>query len=169
MQDEEVQNGIEIQGQNDRVIAWSAPEYIHSQKTGFWIVTVILIAFILLAISVYFQSWTFTILIGVAIFAGIVHLKSEPRNINYSLSGDSLKINDHNYDLANFKAFGIQNNAEHKVFSIILVPQKRFSGNVILFFPESLGEDIVDLLGTVLPIEDISPDILDRVLGLLRF
>jgi len=173
-QNEVVQPDLEIQGKktaggDDRIVAWSAPEYIHSKKSGFWVISIILAVFILIAISIYFQAWTFTILIGVGIFAAVVHMKSKPRNINYSLSSEELRINDRGYKLDTFKGFGIQEDAEKKAFSIVLEPTKKLAGNVIIYFPEGSGEEIVDVLGGVLPMNDVRPDMLDRLLRMLHF
>lgn len=154
---------------NDSIVAWTAPEYIHSKKNGFWIITIILAVLVLLAISVYFRAWSFTVLIGVGVFAAVVHLTSKPKNINYSLSSETLKINDREYSLDTFKGFGIQEDDQKQAFSIVLEPVKKLAGNVIIYFPEGSGEEIVDILSGVMPMEDIKPDLLDRLLGLLHF
>ncbi|MCL2085454.1 hypothetical protein FWH09_00780 [Candidatus Saccharibacteria bacterium] len=168
--EKQVAEPMEIRGKNDdRIVAWSAPEYIHSQKTGFWITIVILAVLILLAISIFFRAWSFTILIGVGIFAAIVHVTSKPRNINYSLSSESLKINDREYKLDTFRGFGVQEDKDKKAFSVVLEPTKKLAGNVIIYFPEGSGEEIVDVLGGILPMDDIKPDLIDRLLGFLHF
>jgi hypothetical protein len=52
--------------------------------------------------------------------------------------------------------------------SIMLIPTKRFSPGVSVYFPEEVGEQIVDILGQRLPMENLKLDVIDIVVRKLR-
>ena len=66
----------------------------------------------------------------------------------------------------NFRAFGIVKEGSH--YSAVLIPKKRLGINVKVYFPEGSGEAIVDNLGARLPMEQVKPDLLDKLVDFLR-
>ena len=65
-----------------------------------------------------------------------------------------------------FKAFGLLHEDGHN--SIMLIPVKRFSPAVSVYFPEDAGEAIVDMLGARLPMRELKLDIMDKLIRRLR-
>ena len=53
-------------------------------------------------------------------------------------------------------------------YSIMLIPTKRFATGVSVYFPEELGERIIDLLGQRLPMENLKLDAIDILVRKLR-
>jgi hypothetical protein len=50
----------------------------------------------------------------------------------------------------------------------MLIPTKRFSPGLSVYFPEEAGERIVDILGTRLPMETLKLDAIDIIVRRLR-
>ena len=48
------------------------------------------------------------------------------------------------------------------------MPKRRFGTRVTVYFPESQGEQIVDMFGERLPMEQVKLDVLDKLVRFLR-
>jgi len=100
------------------------------------------------------------------VVAIIVYSSRPPRMLHYSLSSKGLSEGNKLYDFDQFKTFGVLR--DDKRFSIVLTPRKRFSPRVTVYFPEAQGEQIVDMFGARLPMEDVKMDLLDKLVRFLR-
>jgi len=149
-------------------VNWTAHEYIVMDKSGIWYVLFSLVVMGLIAIDVFLlKSWTFSALVVVMAVAVIVYARRPAREIQYTLSGaHGLYVGERLYNLADFKAFGIIRDGDHH--SIMLIPTKRFSPGVSVYFPEEAGEQIVDILGKRLPMENLKLDVIDMIVRQLR-
>ena len=150
------------------VVHWTASEYISPDKGVGWYILLIVIALGLISIDLFImRSWTFTALVVVMTISIIVYSNRPPRQIQYTLSGDQgLYIGEKLRNLHEFKSFGLIN--ENGNYSIMLIPVKRFAAGVSVFFPQDAGEQIVDILGNRLPMEDIKLDFMDNLIRSLR-
>lgn len=148
------------------IVSWDAEEYVVRDKKTGWYAGLVIIGLALIALSIWLQWWTFAALILVSVVALIVYSVRPPRMIHYELTSDGIKEGTREYKYADFKAFGINHEGTH--FSIVLVPRKRFSPQVTIYFPEADGEKIVDQFGARLPMEEVKSDILDRLIKFLR-
>ena len=86
--------------------------------------------------------------------------------LHYELDNDGLTEGAKKYNYADYRAFGVMAEGQH--FSIVLIPRKRFSPRVTVYFPEQSGEAIVDAFGARLPMEEVKLDFLDRIVRFLR-
>ncbi len=147
---------------DDTPVAWVAKEYQVSQKNPLWYVVFGVVVLALLAVAVlFFEEWSFAILIVVIAIAVVVHATRPPADVQYTLSArQGLYIGERLYHLSQFKKFGLLRDNGHN--SIVLVPVKRFAPGVSVFFPDDVGERIVDILGQRLPMETIQPDLMDK-------
>jgi hypothetical protein len=147
---------------------WSATEYISEEKNGMWFVFFAIITLSLIAADILFlKSYTFSVLVLVMALAVIVFSRRPPRTIEYTLSGDQgLYIGEKLYHFSEFRAFGVINDRGYN--SIMLIPVKRFSTGVSVYFPEEVGEAIVDILGARLPMEPLELDLIDKIVRKLR-
>jgi hypothetical protein len=152
----------------DTPINWTASEYVHPEKGGQWYVLFAVVVLGLVAIDVLIlRSWTFSALVIVMAIAVVVYARRPPRDIQYTLSAkQGLYIGEKLYNLADFKAFGLIRDGEHH--SVMLIPIKRFAPGVSVYFPEEVGEKIVDILGTSLPMENLKLDAIDVIVRQLR-
>lgn len=149
-------------------ITWSAQEYIHTDKSPVWFVLFSLVVLGFVALDIFLlKSWTFSILVFVMAVAIIVYIRRPPRTLTYALSpAQGLYVGERLYHFDEFRAFGLIQDGEHH--SIMLIPRKRFSPGVSVYFPEDAGERIVDILGQRLPMENLKLDLVDIVVRKLR-
>jgi len=149
-------------------IHWAANEYIDNEKNATWFIgfSIVILAFI--AIDIFLlKSYTFSALVIVMAAAVIVFSRRPPRIIDYTLSSDQgLYIGERLYHFSEFKAFGLIR--DHDQNSIVLIPTKRFAPAVSVYFPEKVGEELVDILGARLPMETLKLDFVDIVIRKLR-
>lgn len=158
----------EIDSDDDETVHWAASEYINNEKNGLWFAMLGVIAVAFIATDILFlKAYTFSILIIVMVFAIIVFSRRPPRQINYTLSGQQgLYIGEKLYHFGDFKSFGVIKDKENN--SIILIPVKRFSPSVTVYFPQEVGEELVDILGARLPMQEVKLDIIDIIVQKLR-
>lgn len=150
----------------DEPVTWSALEYIHREKGAMWFTVFGVIAVILLGVTIFFQQWSFALVIVAIVAVIIVSSRRPPRELAYGLSDEGLSIDGKMHPFENFKAFGVIRDGEE--YSVMLIPTQRFQPGVTVYFPEEAGEDIVDMLGSRLPMKDLHLDAVDRVVRLLR-
>lgn len=162
------QSAPETPAVEQQPITWSAQEYVHLDKGGWWYVLFALVVLGFIAIDFFLlRSWTFTALVIVMAVAVIVYIRRPPRTLTYALSPQQgLYVGEKLYHFDDFKAFGLIRDAEH--YSIMLIPRKRFAPGVSVYFPEEAGEKIVDIMGQRLPMEELKLDLIDVVVRKLR-
>jgi len=148
-------------------IAWNAPEGVRIQRGAVWYVlfAIVLAGLMALAILV-FQNWTFAILLPIMAVGLFVFSNNKPQNINYAISPKGIYIADTLHDFSEFRAFGLLH--ENDQHSILLLPVKRFSPGLTIYFSEAEGEKIVDMLGARLPMQEIKPDALEKFIRLIK-
>jgi hypothetical protein len=153
---------------DDEPIHWSASEYVHGEKNGLWFVVFAVVVLAFIAVDIFFwKSYTFSVLVLVMAAALIIYIRRPPQMIEYTLSGyQGLYVGDRLYHFNDFKAFGLIRDGVHH--SIMLIPVKRFSPGVSVYFPEEVGEKVVDTLGARLPMEMLKLDMIDIVVRKLR-
>lgn len=148
-------------------VTWSAQEYIHRDKGTGWFIGFALVIVGLILISWFvMKSISFVVLLVVIAVVVIVYTRRPPRELSYTLDSQGLTIDNTVHKFANFKSFGvIQEDGE---YSVMLIPTQRFQPGITVYFPEEAGEDIVDVLGSRLPMKDLKLDAVDRIVRLLR-
>lgn len=148
-------------------VRWQAQEYIQHDKGQLWFVVFAIAFAALMAVAIFLiKSFTFNVLVPVMAIALFVYVNRPPRVIDYTLSRKGLHVNDRLYPFADFRGFGVVHDG--KEFSILLLPVKRFKPGVSVYFPESAGEAIVDMLGARLPMQELHLDFVDRIIKKLR-
>lgn len=151
---------------NQEDIAWEAEEYIVREHNALWYIGLIVITGGLCGLSVWLRWWTFLVLIILSVVAILMSSFRPPRKIKYSLTKDGLMEGDTLHPFSNYRAFGILKEGSN--YSAVLIPKKRFSISVKVYFPTGSGEAIVDALGARLPMEDVKLDFLDKIVNFLR-
>lgn len=150
----------------DESVSWEASESIHHERDSMWFIGFIAIVIILLGLSVWLQQWTFTALIVIMAVSLIVYTRRPPRTLRYSISHNGLHVGQQFHDFNEFRSFGVLQ--EGDLFSVMLMPTKRFGQALTIYFGENDGEKIVDILGAYLPMEDLQLDFMDNFLRRLR-
>lgn len=148
-------------------ISWRASEYIHHEKQFAWYAGLAILAVALVALAIIMEMWTFAVLIVVMAVALIYLGIRPPAIVTYQLSADEIMIDNKRFEYRDFRSFGILQDGP--LYSVVLAPNKRFMPTVKMYFPQELGEGIVDLLGARLPLEPVEQDFMDRLMRKLRF
>lgn len=157
----------EVEEVEQEPVRWQAQEIIQHDKSPMWFIFFGIAFVIMMAIAIFLiQSITFNILVPVMAVALLVYINRPPRMMDYTLSRKGLHVNDHLYSFSEFKGFGVIHDG--KEFSVLLLPVMRFRPAVSVYFPESAGEAIVDMLGARLPMQELHLDLVDRVIRKLR-
>ena len=160
----------ELSGQEEdytgEPITWTAHEFIHREKGPAWYVLFGTAVLVLLVLSVLSQAWPFTVLIVIMVVAIMLISRQPPRELTYSLTDEGLTIDTVLHKFDNYKSFGVIQDGDH--YSIMLIPIHRFQPGVSVYFPEESGEEIVDMLGSRLPMKELKLDAIDRIVRLLR-
>lgn len=151
----------------DEPITWSAQEYIHQEKGASWFIIFTIVVVVLLGVSIFLmKSLSFAALLGVIAAVVVVYSRRPPRELTYSLTNDGLSVDQTLHKFEAFKSFGVIRDGEE--YSVMLIPTRRFQPGITVYFPEEAGEDIVDMLGSRLPMRDLHLDVIDHVVRLLR-
>ncbi|NCU37973.1 hypothetical protein EOL96_02860 [Candidatus Saccharibacteria bacterium] len=166
--DDEGDADIEQYDNTDQpMLRWEATEYIHQPQSPLWFVIFAIIVVGLMVVAfLLMKSITFAILIPVMAVALVVYVKRPPTVNQYILSRKGLHINDRLYPYATFRSFGVL--SQGGAHSVVLTPRKRFQLGHTLYFPEEVGEPLVDMLAERLPMKDATPDMIDKLLAKLR-
>jgi hypothetical protein len=151
----------------DAPVTWTAYEYLHQEKGTMWFIVFTAVIVLLFALSVFLmKSWSFAVLLGVIAIVVVIYSRRPPRELTYSLSDEGLFVDQKLHKFSDFKSFGVIRDGQE--FSVMLIPTQRFQPGVTVYFPEEVGEAIVDLLGAQLPMKDLKLDAVDRLVRLLR-
>lgn len=147
-------------------ISWQAEEYITRDHNAGWYIGLFVVGAGLISLSIFLKWWTFLVLVALSIVTILISNLRPPRKIQYTLDDKGLKEGDRLHKYEDFKAFGILKEGNH--FSAVLIPKKRFSLSIKVYFPGDSGEVIVDALGARLPMEQVKLDFLDKIVNFLR-
>ncbi|NCU29214.1 hypothetical protein EOM60_01225 [Candidatus Saccharibacteria bacterium] len=147
-------------------VSWESPEGIKAERGVIWFIVFAIVTVSLIALAVWTGSISFAVLIAIAAASVIVLHKLPPKIINYSVSAKGVYVGDKLYDYSEFRSFGVQQQAG--LFSATLMPAKRFALSLTIYFPEDKGEQIVDMLGSRLPMQEIKIDTLEKFVRLIK-
>ena len=148
-------------------IRWQATEYIHRERDSVWFIVFLVITIALIGVAVFIiKSFTFAVLVPVMAAALFMYTRRPPRLLDYTLSRHGLYINDQLFAFGEFKAFALLQGFDQH--SIMLIPTKRFKPAITINFPQEAGEAIIDTLAPRLPMREVEPDLVDRIIRRLH-
>lgn len=152
---------------DESVIQWQSTEYIQHARTATWFIVLAVVSLILIAIAVFLmQSVSFAILVPVMAAALVIYVQRPPALIDYIVSRKGIHVNDRLYPYDAFRSFGVL--SHDGIHAIVMTPRKRFQLSQTMYFPEEVGEDLVDMLAARLPMSEVRQDAIDRFLARLR-
>jgi hypothetical protein len=153
---------------DDKPVSWTASEYIDHENGLSWygmlfLATVVVSGSIYLLTKDYLATGTIIIL-GVIVATAAAR---RPEKITYQLSSTGIKIGEKFYSFRGYRSFYIvKDGALH---SISLMPLKRFSPALSIYFDPADEEHIVKRLSERLPFEEHQMDLVDKISRRLRF
>lgn len=154
------------QSGGNKAVSWSASESVDHERGKLWYVVLVLLAAVIIGLSVWLRLWTtgaLALVVSVAIF---VVTRKPSREIQYSLSDEGISIGGNLRRYDEFRAFGVRHDGAF--WQLVLIPVTRFGMSVTIFINEDQGEEIVDILGARLPMEEMKNDAIDNVIRRLK-
>lgn len=152
---------------DDGLVRWQATEHIHREKDAIWYGLFAIVVVALIGIAIFLiKSWTFAVLVPVMAAALVIYARRPPALLDYTLSRKGLHINDKLYGFDLFKEFGLVHDDDENV--VYLVPRKRFQPSISVYFPDEVGEVVVDMLAGRLPMHEVRLDPIDRLIRRLH-
>jgi hypothetical protein len=158
----------------DGVIQWSASDNSVRQRGPRWylvgigLILVLSTAALLLNLFLgIWQIWS-TVGLAVVVFIGLIvsNRSTGKHAISYELSDSQIVINGKPTPLSQFRAFSVSNN--QGLWLVSLIPTKRVAMAYDLIIPQEMGEQIVDFLGALLPMEKSADSFSDRFSSILK-
>lgn len=149
------------------IVNWQAQDLIIGDKGKVWYIGFAIIVSAFCAFAVIVQAWSFLALIVVSAI-GIITLRKadHAQIISYSLSTHGIYMGETFHSYGEFRAFGVRKDLG--VYSIVLLPKKRFSPSTIIYFSKEDGEKITDIIGARLPMEEVKFDLIDRIIHKIK-
>jgi hypothetical protein len=148
------------------IIEWQAAEALDFKRSGGWYAILFIAAAIIIGVCIWWQQWTTIALVIVIVIAIIVVNKKPARTIHYLLSSDGLEIDGQKHDFGEYRGFGVRHDGDF--WTLVLLPVKRFGTETTIFIRDEQGEKIVDLLGDILPMEQLKHDIVGKITKKLK-
>ena len=115
-------------------ITWQAEEYIVKGRNTWWYIGLIGITIILSVVAVLLAWWTFLVLVILSAITILTSTLRPPRKITYSLTSEGLHEGERLHKYEDYRAFGILKEDNH--YSAVLIPKKRLSLGVKVYFPK---------------------------------
>ncbi|MDB5163823.1 MAG: hypothetical protein JWS12_441 [Candidatus Saccharibacteria bacterium] len=149
-------------------VSWTASEYVANQKSGSWYGT-LAIGAVAVAALIYLltHDWiSSAVVIILAAAFGIIGAR-QPRVLHYSVDHDGVHIENKSYPYGILKSFSVID--EGAINSIMLLPLKRFSPSVSIYYAPDDEDKILEVLSNYLPFEERARDPLDRLMHKVKF
>jgi hypothetical protein len=156
------------------VIQWSGSDSSVRQRGSRWYLVgiglILLLSIGALLINLFLDIWQIWSTVGLAliIFIGLIisNRSTNKRAVSYELSESQIVINGKPTPLGKFRAFSVSNN--QGTWLVSLIPAKRIAMSYDLVVPQEMGEQIVDFLGELLPMEKSADTLSDRFSSALK-
>ncbi len=168
MQDEQFASEQLLEQPSFDAISWSSVEYIEHDKSPIWY-GMFAGATITAALIIYFLTKELLASIAIVVVGGGASFFASrpPATRTYTLTPETIKINEKEYSLENFSSFSVVE--EGPKDSVWLKPTKRFAPMLMIYFEPKDEQQIVSALGSLLPHEERQLDNLDRLTRKLKF
>jgi hypothetical protein len=152
----------------DSSVSWTAPEFIAHHKSAGWYFNLTALAILLAAVLLLItRDWvSAAVVIACAGFLAI-YAGRQPRRLEYQVDQSGIKIAGKRYGYNEFKAFYIVN--EGQLTSINLLPLKRFSLLLTIYYEPADEPKITNILADKLPMEETRRDVVEGLMRRIRF
>ena len=152
----------------DDSISWTASEFIAHHKSMSWYTNLAFVVIVASAVAFLLTRDKITVI--TIIVAGIalgVYANRQPRELTYQFDVEGFTIGQRRFAYASFRSFSIDDDAAFA--SIILLPLRRFSPAITLYYAPENEEQIADLIARHLPYEEYRHDPIDKLMKRIRF
>lgn len=149
-------------------VSWTASEFIARQKSPGWYFALGLVALALAALLYWLtkDAVTGAVVVICALFFGIFAAR-QPRQLEYGIDRKGVKVGVRQYGFQDFKSFSVIN--EGSFGAINLMPLKRFSPELTIYYAPEQEQQIVAILSNYLPFEEARPDRIENLMRRIGF
>lgn len=139
-----------INKSDNRIISWSAPEFIQFKRSSSWY-AILIIAGLALMTAFYFleQNYLGMATVGLAVIVLILLSGQKPKIKKYSISASDISIEDKNIPISEFKSYFVT--YINNIANLHLEKTKKFSAPVSMFIENDKEEAVLDVIGKILP------------------
>lgn len=150
-------------------VTWTASEYIAHHKSPLWYggfaLSVLIVAAVVFFVSGRDILSTVAVVLVSVVFA--IYAGRPPRVQEYKLSEAGVTIGQRTYAFADIKSFSLIE--EGPFMSINFMPMKRFMPMLSIYFDPADEDKIVAFLTNYLPVEHRKKDLIDHIMGKVKF
>lgn len=149
-------------------IDWTASEFIAHDKSVTWyaVLTLVVICLMTLAYFLFHDIVATVSIIFLGVIFGVL-ASHKPRVLGYKIDAAGVHIESKVYSYEMFKSFGIVR--EGAFSNITLMPLKRFSPGLTIYYPPEEEEEIVKTMASYLPMADVPNDAVEHFLRTIHF
>ena len=108
---------------------WSLPEYEEKNRSIDWFWGLGLLALLVIGAAIYFQNYLFAILIAVSAFSLGMFAFQKPKNVEYELNEQGIRIHQTLYPYQTLESFWVETRSRPK---IILLSKKFFVPYIVV-------------------------------------
>lgn len=150
------------------VVDWTASEFIAHDKSPMWYLALagVTLVLVLLAYFLFHDVIATVSIVLLSIIFGAL-ASHKPRVLEYRIDPAGVHVGPKVYPYEQFKSFGIVR--EGAFSNITLMPLKRFSPALTVYYPPESEEPIVAAMADYLPMADVPNDAIDRFLRTIHF
>lgn len=149
-------------------ISWTGSEFVSNQKTASWYL-MLAGATVIVCIIVYLFSRDIlsTIFISIMGILFAVIAARPPKQLEYSIDNEGIKVGPRNYYYSDFKSFSLQHNGA--IGYVSLLPLHRFRNELSIYYPPENEMQIFEALASRIPNEQRRENPIDKLAKLIRF
>jgi hypothetical protein len=156
------------QAQTTDAITWTASEFILHEKSRGWYLGLAAVAS-MLAVIIFVITRDF-LSVGVIIFGAVmfgVYAARKPRQLPYQVDGHGVSVGQRSFSYSDFRTFSIVQDGGFS--SIVLLPLKRFSPLLTIYYPPEQEEKVISTIANYLPLENRKQDPIDMFMHKIGF
>lgn len=156
--------------QHENIISWTASEFIYHEKKFIWylgLMTATLLTSLIGYLALGRDWYTAAIITLLGIIFGFAAAR-KPRVLNYAVDDYGLMVDQKHYDYDNFKSFSVSDD-NGPITSLVFMPSKRIGTVITIYVPSENLDDVTDIVGLYLPVEDHVSGLADKFLNKIKF
>jgi hypothetical protein len=149
-------------------VSWTASEFIAHHKTPGWYGLLIGGAIIIAVLVWFFTKDIFSavvVLLAVGVLAA--YASRQPRELQYVVDEHGITIGQKQFAYGVFRSFSVIDDGAFS--SIELMPLKRFSPPITIYYDPNDEDAIAGVISEYLPFEHRSRDVIDQLIHRIRF
>ncbi|MEO6513589.1 MAG: hypothetical protein ABIR37_02765 [Candidatus Saccharimonadales bacterium] len=149
-------------------VSWTASEFIAHDKSPNWYVILFGGAVIVAGANwLIFKDILSSVVIIAAVLILAAYSKRQPRELQYVIGDEGIEIGPKHYAYGHFRSFSIIDDGAFS--SIELMPLKRFSPPISIYYDPADEDAIAEALTPHLPYQPVQPDPIDKLIRRIRF